>query len=110
MLTKKELSAALPQQMKKSVSDELLNKINKTLGDPEELQTYKENLLSYTSVLQKGKFKLENYLNAVRYVGFKMMGLCNREAYIKTFPEKYQDFLTRGVEEKDIASYTSGKR
>jgi hypothetical protein len=57
--------------------------------------------------LQQGKFKLANYISAVRYVSFKVMGLSNKAAYIKAFPDKYQKFLQDGVSEKDIASYTS---
>lgn len=105
MLSIDEFKEALPPQMRKSINKELVDSINATLTDPELLAVYRENLLSYTSVLKEGKFKLENYLNAVRYVGFKVMGMSNKDAYIKTFPGKYQGFLQKGYEEKDIASY-----
>ena len=35
------------------------------------------------------------------------MGASNIAAYIKTFPDKYQDFINRGIETKDIASYVT---
>ena len=33
------------------------------------------------------------------------MGATNIDAFIKTFPNRYQRFLTNGVSQKDIASY-----
>jgi hypothetical protein len=107
MLTVDEFKEALPPQMKKAVNQELIDSINTSLNDPDILATYAENLISYTSVLQCGKFKIENYLNAVKYVGFKVMGLTSKAAYAKTFPKKYTTFLARNVKEKDIASYVT---
>ena len=105
MLTEDQFKQALPPQMKASVSSELITTINSALQSAEAMEIYKENLISYTSVLQQGKFKLSSYVNAVRYVGFKVMGSSNKDAYVKTFPDKYQQFLLDGVSEKDIASY-----
>ena len=98
---------ALPPQIKQSVNQELIDSINNTLSDPEHMEIFKENLISFTSVLRNGKFKLSSYVNAVRYVGFKLMGSSNRDAYIKTFPDKYQRFLAQGVSLKDIDSYVT---
>ena len=105
MLTVDQFKLALPSHMSSCVNQELIDTVNSALKDPEAMEIYKENLLSFTSVLQQGKFKLSGYVNAVRYVGFKVMGASNKDAYVKTFPDKYQRFLTEGVSEKDIASY-----
>jgi len=105
MLTLDQFKQALPEQMAPSVSQELIDTINSTLKDQEAMEIFKENLLSYTHVLQQGKFTLINYINAVKYVGFKVMGLTNKEAYMRTFPDKYPQFVANGVSEKDIASY-----
>lgn len=104
-LTVEQFKHALPPQIKPSINQELIDQINSSISDPEALEIYKENLISFSSVLQQGKFKLSSYLNAVRYVGFKVMGSSNQDAYIKTFPDKYQGFLVSGVSAKDIASY-----
>lgn len=106
-LTVEQFKNALPPQIKQSVNKELIDQINATLSDPEAMEIFRENLLSFTSVLQQGKFKLVNYISAVRYVGFKVMGSTNRDAYIRTFPDKYDSFLQRGVAEKDIDSYVT---
>ena len=57
--------------------------------------------------MKDGKFKMESYINAVRYVGFKLRGDSNIDAYVKTFPDKYQRFINQGVNSKDIASYVT---
>lgn len=107
MLTADELRAALPDKVKKSVNQELIDRINATLSNPEEFEHYRNNLVSYTSVMKDGKFKIEQYLDAVRYVSFKLMGATNIEAYSKTFPDKMAAFHAQGVAAKDIASYVS---
>ena len=106
-LTVEEFRSALPDKMKKSINQELIDRVNNVLSNPEEFEHYRNNLISYTSVMKDGKFKMDQYLDAVRYVSFKLMGATNIEAYMKTFPDKYQNFLNQGVAAKDIASYVT---
>lgn len=106
-LTIEQFKYALPDKVKKSVSQELIDKVNATLSEPELFEAYRENLLSYTKVLTEGRYKVSDYVNAVRYVSHKLMGCTNIEAYSKTFPDKIQRFTTQGVSSKDIASYVS---
>jgi hypothetical protein len=70
-------------------------------------ESYRENLLSYTKVMADGRFKVDSYIHAVKYVSHKLMGCTNIEAYIKTFPDKYARFVQQGVQAKDIASYVT---
>lgn len=107
MLTIEQFKTALPDKVKKSVNQELIDQINKTLSEPEMYEAYRDNLLSYTKVMADGRFKIQNYVDAVKYVSHKLMGCSNIEAYTKTFPDKYQNFLAQGVVAKDIASYVT---
>ncbi len=107
VLTLETFRTALPDKVKKTINQELMDSINKTLSDPDMFETYRENLLSYASVMADGRFKMESYVSAVKYVSHKLMGASNIAAYIKTFPDKYQDFVNRGIETKDIASYVT---
>ena len=107
MLTIDQFKTALPDKVKKSVNQELIDQINKTLSEPELYEAYRDNLLSYTRVMADGRFKIQNYIDAVKYVSHKLMGCSNIEAYTKTFPDKYQNFLAQGVAAKDIASYVT---
>lgn len=106
-LTVEQFRQALPDKVKKSLNQDLIDQINGTLGDPEMYEAYRDNLLSYTSVMRDGKFKIEGYVSAVKYVSHKLMGCSNIDAYIKTFPDKYQRFVDQGVASKDIASYVT---
>ena len=107
VLTLETFRTALPDKVKKTINQELMDNINKTLSDPDMFETYRENLLSYASIMADGRFKMESYVSAVKYVSHKLMGASNIAAYIKTFPDKYQDFINRGIETKDIASYVT---
>ena len=105
MLTQDQFKAALPKQMQKNINQEVMDKINDTLRNPDTREMLRENMIGYASVMQQGKFQMDQYINAVKYVSFKTMGDTNIAAYTKTFPDKYQSFLDRGVVSKDIASY-----
>jgi len=106
-LTAEQFKQALPDKVKKSVSQELIDQINSTLSEPEMYEAYRDNLLSYSKVMADGRFKIDQYISAVRYVSHKLMGATNIEAYSKTFPDKMQRFAAQGVSAKDIASYVT---
>ena len=106
-LTAEQFKQVLPDKVKKSVSQELIDQINSTLSDPEMYEAYRGNLLSYTRVMADGRFKVDSYISAVKYVSHKLMGATNIEAYSKTFPDKMQRFAAQGVSAKDIASYVT---
>ena len=105
ILTPEEFKSALPVQFKKNVNQQLIDSINATIADPEIYETYRDNLVGFSHILQKGKFRLDNYVEAVRYVSFKHMGFTNKDAYAKTFPDKIKRFKLLAVADKDIASY-----
>lgn len=107
VLTEEEFKAVLPAKVKKSVNKKLIAGINKVLGTPGALDFLKDNIMGYTQVIQEGRFSIVQYLNAVHFVSYKLMGCTNRDAYIKTFPDKYSRFLTEGLSEKVIASYST---
>lgn len=106
-LTIEQFKLALPDKVKKSVNQELIDQINQTLSEPELYEAYRDNLLSYTKVMADGRFKVTDYVNAVKYVSHKLMGCTNIEAYSKTFPDKMARFAAQGVQAKDIASYVT---
>ena len=106
-LTIDQFKQALPDKVKKSINQELIDQINGTLADPEMYEAYRDNLLSYTRVMADGRFKVDSYVQAVKYVSHKLMGCTNIEAYTKTFPDKYTRFVAQGVQAKDIASYVT---
>ena len=106
-MTLDQFREALPDKVKKSVHQDLVDRINQTLSEPELYEQYRENLISYTRVMADGKFKISNYIDAVKYVSHKLLGASNIEAYSKTFPDKMARFSAQGVSSKDIASYVT---
>lgn len=107
MLTKEELKDALPPSLKSAASDDLLKKLDDVTESQEEAEIFRTNMVSYTSVLAEGRFKVEDYMNAVVYVSHKLMGRSNKDAYAKTFPKRYLDLKARGSSDKEISSYVS---
>jgi hypothetical protein len=106
-LTTDQFKKCLPDKMKKSVNQELIDKVNSTLSNPDMYENYRDNLLSYSHVMSDGRFKLTSYIDAVKYVSYKLMGGTNLQCYTQTFPDKIQRFTVQGIAGKDIASYVS---
>lgn len=107
LLTTEQFKQVVPSQFKACVSQELIDQINNTLADPDMYETYRDNLLSYAHVMREGKFKMEDYINAIKYCSHKIMGASNIDAYVKTFPDKYQAMLAAGKNAKDISSFVT---
>jgi hypothetical protein len=82
-----------------------VDRVNQCVSDPLIAEQIRDNFVSYTSVLKDGRFRTDDYLNAVMYVSFKLMGQTNHEAYMRTFPQRYADLLAKGTSSKDIAAY-----
>lgn len=106
-LTIDQFREALPDKMKKSVHQDLIDQVNKVLAEPEMFETYRDNLLSYTKVMQDGKYKIEQYLAAVKYVSHKLMGCTNIDAYSRTFPDRIARFAQNKTSDKDVSAYVS---
>lgn len=107
MLTVQELKEALPAHLKSNATQGLLDRVNAISTDPEVLAQIKENFVSYASVLKEGKFKTEDYLPAVAYVSYKIMGYTNQEAYARALPDRYANLVARGATNKDISAYVA---
>lgn len=107
VISKEQFIQALPKHRRKYVTDNLVDQINGVLQDPALMETYSQNILMYTSVMQDGRFKMEDYINAVRYVSCKLLGATNRAAWANTFPEREAKFKADGWKEKNIDSIVS---
>ena len=107
MMSLEELKECLPASLQGAASVELLGRVNAGFNDPEAVEIYKENLVDYQGIMQSGKFKISSYVDAVRYVTFKLLGDLNQDAYAKTFPDKFNDFIARGMSSKTISAYVS---
>lgn len=107
MLTVQEIKESLPVHLKTAATQELTDKVNQIAQDPEAARDIRENFISYIHVLKEGKFKTEDYLNAVAYVSYKIMGYTNQESYKRVFPQRYQAQVAKGASDKDISAYVA---
>lgn len=98
---------ALPRHLSKNVTQELVDTLNSISKDHLVAENIRDNFLSYTKVLQEGKYKLKDYINAVAYVTYKLMGYNNLDSYTKTFPDRYTEMRLRNLSDKDISAYVS---
>ena len=107
MLTQQEVVKAMPANLKGVVTQSFVDNINNMTSDPLIAEQIRNNYISYTSVMQDGKFKTEDYLNAVAYCSYKLMGYSNQDAYFRTFPARHQNLVAKGTSAKDISAYVS---
>ena len=106
-VTLDSLKAVTPKSQRSMITTDLVEKLNKWGEDPKLLESYGENVLSYISVLRDGKFKIDDYMNAVRFVSYKLMGYTDIDAYTITFPERYQRLVDDGVPREDMSPYVA---
>lgn len=106
-LTINALKDITPKSQRSMITQDLVDKLNQWGEDPKLMESYGDNVLSYIGVLKEGKFKITDYMNAVRFVSYKLMGHSDIDAYIITFPERYERLLADGVPREDMSPYVS---
>ncbi|MPW63523.1 hypothetical protein C0208_01615 [Moraxella catarrhalis] len=106
-LTVDVLKKSLPSKYKRNVNDDLLEHINTILDHPELYDDYRNNFLTYISVIQDGKYKLDDYLNAIKYCTHKLMGESNIDSFVKTFPKRYQSMIAKGYTAKEMSAHVA---
>jgi hypothetical protein len=97
----------LPKNQRKLVTPKLVDKINEMGEDPHLLGSFEDNLLSYGHILANGKYKIEDYVNAVRFVSYKLLGKNDIDCYAVVFPERYKKLRNEGVSRSDMSPYVS---
>ena len=112
-LTVEALKGVMPKRQKHNINTALVNELNAICTEPEERDAFRENLLSYSNVLQDPNIRLPTYIEAVKYVSFKLMGMTNQDSWIKTFPERYKRLIKQnkgdGFIRATVACYNRGK-
>lgn len=102
-----ELRSSLPKQHRGKLTPEFIGTISQLATDPDYADLYARNIITYTSVMQEGRFKLLDYFNAVAFVSFKMLGLSSLKAYEKVFPDKVKGMAARNLSSRDMHSFAS---
>ena len=107
MLTLELLRDVAPKKTRSLVTQDLVDKLNGWNEDPKLLGGFKDNVLSYMGVLKTGKYRIGEYMNAVRFVSYKLIGHSDIDAYAITFPDRYQRLADDGVNRNDMAPHVS---
>mgnify|MGYP005847358057 CR=1 FL=1 len=108
VVTLDQVKQALPRDMRGSVQSSIVDKINEIANaDSHMRECYRDNVLGYLHVVKDGKYKMTDYLNAVRFVSYKLMGLGIAESYARTFPDRFQRLKDEGASDKHISSFSS---
>jgi hypothetical protein len=80
--------------------------------DVDDIEYIHENMITMLDVIKDGDYKYSDYVNAVKYVSYKLMGMPNVEAYKKTFPDRYERLVNKyqnmGLEDDEVNKRISG--
>ena len=106
-LTLEVLQRIVPKRQGLKIDQDLVDSINTKVKDPLECEAFRDNLISYTTVLGEGRFKVDDYINAVQYVTHQLLGDSNIVAWTKTFPIRYQRILATTTGSTPVDSHVS---
>lgn len=111
MLELEVVKRLLPKHQRSMITQEYLDKIEACVNDKDVADTFKENFITYLNVLSTGRYKMEDYINAVKYVTFKLLGYSNINAYAATFPDRYARLKKEGQTQIDafVSMYNKNK-
>lgn len=91
----------VPKSQRTMITEGFVEKLENCVKDSLVAEQFKDNFISYLNVLSKGKYKMDDYINAIKYVSFKLLGYSNINAYAATFPDRYQRLKDEGQTQID---------
>jgi hypothetical protein len=106
-LTQTEVINSLPAHLRTAVTPSFVDKLNNMTADPLVGEEFERNFISYTKVLLEGKYKTDDYLNAVAYTTYKLLGHSNQDAFKLTFPDRMRTMVAKGYDAKQMSSFVS---
>lgn len=111
MLQLEAVKKLVPKAQRTMITQDFLDKIEASVTNSEVAEQFKENFVTYLNVLSKGKYKMDDYISAVKYVSYKLLGYSNIKAYAATFPDRYQRLKDEGQQQIEafVSMYARGK-
>lgn len=107
MFTYEQLQGLVPQKQRNIVTEEFVETINKVAVDPTYGDEFKENIVSYSTILSQGKFTMDEYMNATKFVTLLLLEHKDIDAYKETFPDRYDRLITKGLTRSQISPYAT---
>ena len=100
----------VPKAQRTLITEDFVNRLEASMKDSIIAEEFKDNFITYLNVLSKGKYKMEDYISAVKYVSFKLLDYSNVKAYAATFPERYQRLVEEGQQiDAFVSMYNKNK-
>ena len=106
-LTYDQVINTVPKNQKKNITPEMVEKINQINEDPLLAESYGQNFIGYITAMQSGKYSMQEYLNAVMFVSYKLIGASDINSYAKVFPGRFKRLLDNGLDRSSISPYVT---
>ena len=94
-MTIDELKNAIPKHRRNLITQNVVDVFNGIEGEHGEdfVEHYKQNFVSMSTVMKGGLYSTKDYMNAVKFVAFKLIENTDIDAYHLTFPERYERLM-----------------
>ena len=103
------MQATLPKNHARTISQNVVDEINKLVEDPDYGEQFKEQMITSASVLGgKEPWSFKEYMNATKYLSIVALGEPHLNAYVKVFPERLQVRLDDGFD-KSVCRGEAGR-
>ena len=70
MLELEVVKKLLPKSHRTLITQEFLDKVEKSVNDSAIAEGFKDNFITYLNVLHSGRYKMEDYIAAIKYISF----------------------------------------
>lgn len=101
-----------PRKVNQETAEQCVQMINESIQGMDFLmrEHYRDTLISVFDILDgsNGKYKFTDYLNAVKFVTFKLSGHSDVRAYAMTFPDRVDRMAQEKVPTSHLYVYASG--
>ena len=107
MFTYSELQELVPKKQRNVVTEDLVTLINDVASDDTIGDEFRQNMVSYSTVLSQGKYSLEEYMNANHFITLLLLQHKDIDAYKNVFPDRYMRLSAKGLTRSQISSYAT---
>ena len=107
MFTYKELVSLVPKKQKTLITESLVNIINSVGVDDDTAEEFKQNFVTYSSVIGEGKHSVTEYKNAIQFVTLLLLQELDIDAYRKVFYDRYKRLEDKGLDRSKISAYAT---
>ena len=91
-----ELTLSMPKKKQKFMNQEIVDIINDVEERGDFDGEYEKDVVSFSSILLDGRYKVTDYVKAVEFCAYYLNGNEQADSYMKTFPEKVKRRVMEG--------------